>query len=451
MKVRKEDMVRLSANLESPLVRKLAEHLRSRVKGQDRAIRYLIERCELVFADLNDQRRPLVTVLEVGPSGVGKTLLVEAFAEFLFGSPDSMTKIACSDYQERHHLDNLLGSPPGYVNSWDPDQPDPRYRGTEPLLSQYNIDKHDFLQRSQNDPEFAKNEEKLGKIIEELFQVEMEMTDLENKEKHKTKEYETLRKKFINLQRKGRILQKKTSYNPKNDYVSVILFDEVEKANDALHKVMLEIMDKGRVALRNGKTVTRFNNSFIFMTANVGSDKIADLLENRRIGLHQQKPIADEKELDQNIYDVCMEEVKREFPPEFVGRVDQVVVFRPLSDKMFNDIVDVQIQEFHTQLFKGKSSFPLVLNLSDKAKEFLVKKTFKYSSTGARRLKKVIEKYIKTPLAKNINSFRCVPGDIIYIDLEVDDKGKERLRLYRLKRKEEGGSDQPILDIEVDE
>ena len=441
-----EDLVRLDSSAQSAAVKKMGEYLRDQIKGQERAIRYFLERYELNYAGFNDPEKPLLVALLLGPSGVGKTLLAETLAGYFFESPHSLTKVSCAEYQESHKISSLIGSPPGYIGSWNPDDPDQRYKGTEPILSQRNIDKYDFeYQKKKTDADKTikinakEREKKIDELIQELILLEDKLDKLSSKNKKGSKEfvqgvirYSKLEKELENLER----APSTGAYNPINNYRSIILFDEIEKANESLHRLLLEILDKGRLTLSTGK-VTKFNNSFIFMTSNVGSNEIADLLqENNKMGFRgKTSPLSGER-VDKEIYEVSLAKVKEKFAPEFIGRLNQIIVFRPLREETMKQILELQLRDFHTML--AKSPVAVLLKIDDTVMDFLIKKALtKYSEQGARRLKDMLTKYIREPLAKFANCFRIISSDIVYIKLEKDEKNEDQIVFYRAKRPKE--------------
>ena len=238
----------LDPSLNSPEVREFEIALRQRVVGQDRAVRRLARVYQVFRAGLSTPGRPMVNLLFLGPTGSGKTRLVEATAEVLFGEPRGMIKVDCAEFQHSHEIAKLIGSPPGYIG----------HRETQPLITQEVLDRH-------------------------------------HTEKIK---------------------------------LSLVLFDEIEKASDALWQLLLGILDKGTLTLGDNRRVD-FSRTMIFLTSNLGSHEVMNLM-NGGLGFAANRGDEDE-ELDQKIYRAATEAARRKFSPEFMNRIDKVIVFRALT------------------------------------------------------------------------------------------------------------------------
>src|SRR3989344_1909694 len=161
------DWIPLDTSREPKAIQSFIAFFRGRIKGQDRAVRYLARRMTVFFAGMHDLRKPIFVGLLAGSSGVGKTLTAQTMAEYLFSSPDAMTKVTCAEYQEPHKIAALIGSPPGYVGFWDPSDRNGN-RGAEPILSQKNIDQRGlqakrFLISDSNPKDADKKQKSLEK------------------------------------------------------------------------------------------------------------------------------------------------------------------------------------------------------------------------------------------------------------------------------------------------
>lgn len=461
------DLIPLDHRKPGSKAKQFEEFMSSGIVGQGRALRYFARVMELHTAGTRDPRRPIYSVLLAGPSGVGKTMTAEMLAEFLFQDPTGLTKIACAEYSMSHDISALIGSPPGYVGFWNPDDP---MSGAEPILSQFNIDRFDyFKQLSQaGDSGIEATANRLnelitrhGALLEILYQLGMEGIKQSGKKDKKDKDDILLNEEDIpggkrykldpkknaamrqiieelvkieseipNLKQKAR---KAKQYSPKDNYRSVILFDEIEKANDALHKLLLEIMDKGQVRMKNGVT-TRFTNSFVVMTSNVGSDQIDKILNQRGYGFRSETEAAAVTAKDQNIYDAVMNSLAKVFPPEFRGRLDNVIVFRPLEKKHLSKILDLEIEKLRSRLLK--IDFPVILNIGEEVKEFLLEKSLKRAEEGARLLRKRVEKYLEENLCRMKNSGELVKADIVHVVI-MEENGEKKVRFSREARPNE--------------
>ena len=319
--------------------------LAARVVGQERAVRKLASLYQVFQAGITNPARPLGTMLFLGPTGSGKTHVVEAAAEVLFSDRNTIIKIDCAEYQHSHEIAKLIGSPPGYLG----------HRETPPLLSQENLDKH----KTEQDP------------------------------------------------------------------FTLVLFDEIEKASDALWQLLLGILDKGTLTLGDNRRVD-FTQTMIFMTSNLGARQMSELITGS-IGF---APTADAKmsadDLDQKIYRTATEAARRKFSPEFMNRIDKVVVFRSLRQEQLRRVLDLELQQVQRRIDEGAGE-PFRMIVTEKAAEFLLGEGMD-CRYGARHLKRAIERFVVTPLANLAATRQVRLGEVAVIDFE----GEEReLVFYR--------------------
>ena len=319
--------------------------LAARVVGQERAVRKLASLYQVFHAGLTNPTRPLGTMLFLGPTGSGKTHVVEAAAEVLFGDRNTVIKIDCAEFQHSHEIAKLIGSPPGYLG----------HRETAPLLSQENLDKH----RTEQDP------------------------------------------------------------------FTLVLFDEIEKASDALWQLLLGVLDKGTLTLGDNRRVD-FTQTMIFMTSNLGAREMSELMTGS-IGF---APSVDAKmsadDLDQKIYRTAQEAARRKFSPEFMNRIDKVVVFRSLRQEELWRVLDLELQQVQRRIDEGAGErFHMVV--TERAAEFLMVEGVD-CRYGARHLKRAIERFVVTPLANLAATKQVRLGEIVVVDFEGE--GKE-LAFYR--------------------
>ena len=288
---------------------RLEEQLHKRVIGQDRAIVSVSDAIRRARAGLNDPNRPLGSFMFLGPSGVGKTELAKALAEFLFDSTDAMVRIDMSEYMEKHTVARLIGAPPGYVGF-----------------------------------------EEGGQLTEAV---------------------------------------RRRPY-------AVILFDEIEKAHPDVFNVLLQVLDDGRLTDGQGRTVD-FRNTLIIMTSNIGSPLILDMQHRG--------------ENAEAIKNAVLEELRSEFRPEFLNRVDDIIVFDALTQKDLHQIVDIQLSSLRKRLQERR----VTLHLSDGAKDKLAELGYD-PAYGARPLKRAISQYIETPLAREILQGKVPDGSVLNVD-----------------------------------
>ena len=339
MTVSTNRLVALDPNRKSTQAAQFEAELRARVIGQESAVRKLASLYQVFQSGMTNPTRPIGTMLFLGPTGSGKTHVVEAAAEALFGDRNAVIKIDCAEFQHSHEIAKLVGSPPGYLG----------HRETPPLLTQ----------------------ESLGK-------------------------YHTERNPF-----------------------SLVLFDEIEKASDALWQLLLGVLDKATLTLGNNQRVD-FSQTMIFITSNLGAQEMSQLV-NGTIGFapsgsDQMLP----EDLDQKIYRTATEAARRKFSPEFMNRIDKVVVFRSLKHEELHRIIDLEFDAVQRRIDEGAAE-RFMLTATEAAKEFLLAEGTDYRY-GARHLKRAIEQFVVHPLANLTSSKQLRLGDVVVIDLDQDGK-----------------------------
>src|SRR5216117_471720 len=340
--------VLLDPEVRSAEVLDFERRLLGKVVGQDRAVRRIVNMYQIYLAGMAMPNRPIGNLLFLGPTGSGKTRIVEASAEILFGSPRAFIKIDCAEFQHSHEIAKLIGSPPGYLG----------HRETPPLLTQEAID-----------------------------------------------QYQTERARF-----------------------SFILFDEIEKANDALWQLLLGILDKATLTLGDNRKVD-LSRCVIFMTSNLGAFEMSRMLAGGigfMGGVKQDEENLDE--IDQKMYHTALEVAKRKFSPEFMNRIDKVVVFRTLNQMHLRQVLDIELNDVQNRIMSSQSDRQFIFRCTAEAKEFLLREgtDLKY---GARHLKRAIERHLVYPLSNLIATGQIGLGDVIKIDLGSGDKlsfSKER-------------------------
>ncbi len=299
---------------------KIEDGLRQKVVGQEEAISAIAHAVRRSRAGIKDPRRPIGSFIFLGPTGVGKTLLARALAEFMFGDEEALVQIDMSEYMEKHNVSRLIGAPPGFVG------------------------------------------------------------------------YE-----------EGGQLTEKVRRRP----YSVILLDEIEKAHPDVFNLLLQVFEDGRLTDSFGRKVD-FRNTIVIMTSNVGAELIR---KQGSLGFKTQK----EDLTYQDIKDKLLEEVKRTFKPEFLNRIDDIIVFRPLVKDHLHYIVDIELGYLTQRLKEQKLS----LDLTPAAKEFLIEKGFD-PVFGARPLKRIIQRFVEDSLAQDIISKRFKEGDKVKCDKKGD-------------------------------
>ncbi len=293
---------------------RLEEELHKRVVGQDEAISAVADAVRRSRAGLQDEKRPIGSFIFLGTTGVGKTELARALAEFLFNNENLLTRIDMSEYQERHSVSRLIGAPPGYVGY-----------------------------------------DEGGQLTEAV--------------RHKP--------------------------------YSVVLLDEIEKAHPDVFNLLLQVLDEGRLTDNKGRTVN-FKNVIIIMTSNLGSDIIRERMEQ----FNNQLPPKEEEALRNEILSL----LKKFMRPEFLNRVDEIVIFKPLTIKQIQEIVKIQISNLKNVL----NSQGIKLEVGDDAVEWLANNGFD-PQLGARPVKRLIQREIINRLSKEIIAGNIVREDIVYL------------------------------------
>lgn len=331
-------LVALDAGSKSPLVEEFESKLRARIVGQDRATRNVASLYQVFQAGLACPNRPIGTMLFLGPTGSGKTRVVEATAEILFGSPNAFIKINCAEFQHSHEVSKLIGSPPGYLG----------HRETSPMLTQHNLG----------------------------------------------------------------------IYQTDRDPFTLVLFDEIEKASDALWKLMLGILDKATLTLGDNKQVD-FSQTMIFMTSNLGAKQMSELLTGA-MGFAPAKNQIEDK-IDQKLYTTALEAARRHFSPEFMNRIDKVVTFRSLKSQDLSQILDLELAAVERRLAEGLTA-QFSFKLTDEAREFLLIEGTD-CQYGARHLKRSIERFLVHPFANLLASKQVRSGDVILVNNNEEGNG----------------------------
>ncbi|HMQ03043.1 MAG TPA: AAA family ATPase [Pyrinomonadaceae bacterium] len=329
----------LDPDRKSPRAKEFEDKLSALIVGQERGVRRLSGLFQIYLAGMNNPARPIGTMLFLGPTGSGKTRVVEAASEVLFGEPHAVVKIDCAEFQHSHEIAKLIGSPPGYLG----------HRETSPMLTQENLDK-------------AHTDE--------------------------TK-------------------------------LTFVLFDEIEKASDSLWQLLLGILDKATLTLGDNRRVD-FSRTIVIMTSNLGAREMSDMISGG-IGFAPGKGGAkpkEDSEIDTKIYRTALEAAKRKFSPEFMNRIDKVVVFRSLKEHHLRRILEIELAAVQERITESAGT-KFVFECTDPAKEFLLHEgiDLKY---GARHLKRSIERFLVYPLSNLVATQQVESGDLVVVDFDAD-------------------------------
>ncbi len=326
----------LDPDQKSARAEEFEDKLSSRIIGQERAVRRMSGLYQIFLAGMNPPNRPVGTMLFLGPTGSGKTRVVEAAAEVLFGDPNAVIKIDCAEFQHSHEIAKLIGSPPGYLG----------HRETSPMLTQENLDR----------------------------------------------------------------------FHTEDTKLSLVLFDEIEKASDSLWQLLLGILDKATLTLGDNRRVD-FSHTMVILTSNLGAREMSELISGG-IGFAPAKggKNPNDTEVDQKIYRTAVEAARRKFSPEFMNRIDKVVVFRSLKEHHLRQILDLELQGVQDRIMRSAGT-KFVFQCSNDAKDMLLHEgiDFKY---GARHLKRAVERFLVYPLSNLVATEQVGLGDLVFVELD---------------------------------
>ena len=300
----------------------MEERLHERIVGQHKAIEALADAIRRSRSGLSDPRRPIGSFIFLGSSGVGKTELAKALAEFLFDDEDALIRVDMSEYREQHTVSRLFGAPPGYIGY-----------------------------------------EQGGQLTEQV---------------------------------------RRRPY-------SVVLFDEIEKAHSDVWNALLQLLDDGRLTDGQGRVVN-FRNTVIVMTSNVGTSFV------RKAGA---LGFAGMRDVDEEVEHKRIEdELKRTFRPEFINRIDEIIIFEPLSEDDVVEIVNMQMKDVQQRLSEQGE---VTITLTEATQRWLARQGYD-KDFGARPLRRAIQRYVESPLSVKLLKGEFSPGDHIYIDVDENDE-----------------------------
>ena len=321
----------LNPSLRSNATIEFQTALRAKIVGQSEAVQALVDLYQVFCAGLNSPGRPVGNLLLLGPTGSGKTRIVEAAAEILFGDARAVIKVDCAEFQHSHEIAKLIGSPPGYLG----------HRETHPLITQEAL--------------AASHTEKLK--------------------------------------------------------LSFLLFDEIEKASDALWQLLLGMLDKATLTLGDNRRVD-LSQTVIFLTSNLGGGEITELMQGG-MGFIQPQDTPTTG-LDEKVERTALGAARRKFSPEFMNRLDKIVVFHPLQREQLEEVLEIelgQVQQRVLETAKGQFLF----RVTAAGREFLLKEGTD-QRYGARHLKRAIERHVVYPLANLLATEQVHVGDLVCID-----------------------------------
>ena len=340
-------MVRLNIPLDPAQTGKEAASLENTlhrmIVGQDEAVEQIVNIYQMHLTGMSAPGRPIGSFLFLGPTGSGKTRIVEATAEALLKNPRAVIKIDCAEFQHSHEIAKLIGSPPGYLG----------HRETHPLLSQEVLNQ----------------------------------------------------------------------YHTESSKLSFVLFDEIEKASDALWNLLLGILDKATLTLGDNRKVD-FSRALIFMTSNLGAAEMSALM-NPKLGFMAgaaRAKIAEgtvDEGMSEKLARSGLEAARRKFTPEFMNRLDKVVTFQPLGSEQLRKVLDIELNQVQQRIFNTSAERAFVFTLSDRSKDFLLSEgtDLKY---GARHLKRAIERLLVQPMANLIATEQVRGGDWVRVDFDEE-------------------------------
>jgi ATP-dependent Clp protease ATP-binding subunit ClpB len=341
----------LDPSRRSPQVQRFESMLRERVIGQMSAIDAILDSFSKILAGIRNSERPILTLLFLGPTGVGKTETVKALAETIFGKRNAFTRVNCQEFSSEFTVSKLFGSPPGYVGN-----------DVEPMLSQENLDKHHKEAQSEGRGVFAEGEGKIAKLFPQV----------------------------------------------KSHYMSIVLFDEVEKAHPKVWNALLGLMEDGHLTLGNNKVVD-FTRSVIIITTNVGAEEMSETLRHKSIGFDVS---SNSDEINHNIRNKAIEAAKEVFPYEFLNRFDDIICFRVLLTDDLKRILNLMLQDVYKRLLGAQ--MPIILHYSNSYLDKLLQEGTD-PQFGARPMRRAVERLLVAPLSRLIASNQVKAGDIVSV------------------------------------
>jgi len=311
------------------------------IVGQDDAIDQIVNIYQMHLTGMSAPGRPVGNFLFLGPTGSGKTRIVEATAECLLKNPRAVIKIDCGEFQHSHEIAKLIGSPPGYLG----------HRETHPLLSQEVLNQ----------------------------------------------------------------------YHTEQMKLSFVLFDEIEKASDALWNLLLGILDKATLTLGDNRKVD-FSHAMIFMTSNLGAGEMSALM-NPKMGFGSVEKARKQcggdidTKLGEKLKNTSLEAARRKFTPEFINRLDKIVTFRPLGSEDLRKILDIELNLVQQRVFNTNNDRAFVFKVTEAGKGYLLEEgtDIKY---GARHLKRAIERLVVQPMSNLIATDQVRGGDWVKVDFD---------------------------------
>ena len=333
----------LDPRLRSSTSRHFEDALREKIVGQNQAVQALVELHQMFCAGLRSPGRPVGNLLFLGPTGSGKTRIVEAAAEILFGDSRALIKVDCAEFQHSHEISKLIGSPPGYLG----------HRETHPVITQEAL--------------AASHTDKLK--------------------------------------------------------LSFLLFDEIEKASDSLWQLLLGMLDKATLTLGDNRRVD-LSQTVIFLTSNLGGGEISELMQGG-MGFIQpkDKPATG---MDAKVERTAVEAARRKFSPEFMNRLDSVVVFRPLKRGELDEVLAIELGQVQKRI-SDSTALPFLFRMTNKGRQFLLEEGTD-QRYGARHLKRAIERFLVGPLARLLTTEQVRSGDVLIVDRHPGGKGLAFMR-----------------------
>ncbi len=310
----------------------LEDSLRKCIVGQDEAVRQIATSYQMFLTGLRTPGRPVGNFLFLGPTGSGKTRIVEATAEALLGTPAAVVKVDCAEFQHSHEIAKLIGSPPGYLG----------HRETHPALSQEVLSK----------------------------------------------------------------------YHTETTKLSFVLFDEIEKASDALWNLLLGILDKAVLTLGDNRRVD-FSSTMIFLTSNLGAKEMSALAHPKLGFAAYSKPAGNR--IEERAANTALEAARRKFTPEFINRLDKIVVFKQLREPELQRILQLELELLQDRVLGATGAACFSFTVTDAARNLLLQQGFD-ERYGARHLKRAIERLLVQPISNLLASGQLHGGDRLVVD-----------------------------------
>ncbi|MBI2024808.1 MAG: AAA family ATPase [Candidatus Harrisonbacteria bacterium] len=472
MEGKERKLIHLDDKKISKRMKKVIGFLQEEIIGQDGAVEALVEALENYSSPARNRSRPVFSVLFLGPTGVGKIRVPEMLAKLLFGDPQAFTRITCSNLSDSSEIDSDIDD--------EAQAQEIEQLASYPALSQWNLDRHhhkylarehkeeigrtikrcqELLNVKQKAKEIGeeirslsdeiKNKEtamkelvlerqenfddEAQKIDDEITNLQAEAALLEGKRKKMADELISFNKELSELDGVFKRLEEMCRFgwvyepsNPPKNLTSIVVFDKIENSHPVLLNILLEIMETGQLQISEKQT-TSFKNSFIIIIGKVIAEEIAEMSKHMGFQADSSHEV-DSRKRDDVIRNSIIEKFREKLPSELTNRVNKIVIFQPLEPQHLIRIFKLLIRNLNDDL--AKSKLPFGLKVDQEAMNHLVDLSVKKSEFGAQALEDCLEKFIRTKIARMVESDEIKLADTVVVKLE-EVNGEKQIKFYK--------------------